>query len=208
MAVRNFLNQLTVCVCAYSVAQSCLTSCDPMDCSPPGSSVRGSLQARIWEWAAMPSSRGSSLPRDGTWVSCIGRRLLYHWATYESSKDEPVLHSEGFSLPWPTCNLIFQVIRSFLTNCSFYFPSLLIQGVRWSYSFHVEMQADAVKVESVRKGFQNDASKLNQRFAFWDTAHLVMIITVILIHRWRCLLKIFCRLCFVLFWICWGRLAW
>ena len=46
--------------------QSCLTLCDSMDCSPPGSSVHGILQARILEWVAMPSSRGSSLPRDRT----------------------------------------------------------------------------------------------------------------------------------------------
>ena len=46
------------------VAQSCLTLCDPMDCSPPGSSVHGILQARTLEWVAMPSSRGSSQPRD------------------------------------------------------------------------------------------------------------------------------------------------
>ena len=53
------------------VAQSCPTLGDPMDCSPPGSSVLGILQARILEWVAMPSSSGSSRPRDGTWVSCI-----------------------------------------------------------------------------------------------------------------------------------------
>ena len=40
------------------IAQSCPTLCDPMDCSPPGSSVHGILQARILEWGAMPSSRG------------------------------------------------------------------------------------------------------------------------------------------------------
>ena len=44
--------------------QSCPTLCDPMDCSLPGSSVHGILQARILEWVAMPSSRGSSQPRD------------------------------------------------------------------------------------------------------------------------------------------------
>ena len=44
---------------------------DPMDCSPLGFSVHGILQARILEWVAMPSSRGSSQPRDQTWVSCI-----------------------------------------------------------------------------------------------------------------------------------------
>ena len=51
------------------VTQSCVTLCDPMDCSPPGSSVRGILQARILEWVAISFSRGSSPPRDWTWVS-------------------------------------------------------------------------------------------------------------------------------------------
>ena len=51
------------CVCAKSL-QSCSTVCSPMDCSLPGSSIHGILQARIPEWVAMPSSRGSSQPRD------------------------------------------------------------------------------------------------------------------------------------------------
>ena len=51
---------------------------------PPGSSVHGILQARILEWVAMPSSRGSSWPRDRTCVSCIGRQILYLWATWET----------------------------------------------------------------------------------------------------------------------------
>ena len=59
-----------VCVKAL-VTQWCLTLCDPMDCSPPGSSVHGILQARILEWIAMPSSRGSSQPKDRTQVSRI-----------------------------------------------------------------------------------------------------------------------------------------
>ena len=45
--------------------------CDPVDCSPPGSSVHGILQVRILEWAAMPSSRGSSPPRDGSCISSL-----------------------------------------------------------------------------------------------------------------------------------------
>ena len=48
---------MCVCVCAYCVTQSCLTLCNRMDCSPPGSSVHRILQARILEWVAMPSSR-------------------------------------------------------------------------------------------------------------------------------------------------------
>ena len=54
-----------------TVAQSCPTLCDPMDCSPPGSSVHGIPQARIPEWGAIPFSRGSSQPKDRTHVSGI-----------------------------------------------------------------------------------------------------------------------------------------
>ena len=53
------------------VVQSCLILCDPVDCSPPGSSVHGILQARTLEWVAIPFSRGSSPPRDPTTVSGI-----------------------------------------------------------------------------------------------------------------------------------------
>ena len=60
------------------VAQSCMTFCDPMDCSLPGSFVHGILQTRILEWVAMPSSWASSQPRDRTCVSCIDRQVLYH----------------------------------------------------------------------------------------------------------------------------------
>ena len=72
-----------------SVAQSCPTLCHPTDCSRLGSSVRGILQARILEGVAMPSSRGSSPPRDRThvsYVSCIGRRVLYHQRHLPSPK--------------------------------------------------------------------------------------------------------------------------
>ena len=58
--------------------------CDPVDCSTPGSSVHGISQARILEWVAIPSFRGSSRPRDWTHVSCIGRLVLYQWASREA----------------------------------------------------------------------------------------------------------------------------
>ena len=54
------------------VTQSCLTLYDPVDCSPPDSSVSEILQARILEWVAIPFSRASSQPRDWTQVSYIG----------------------------------------------------------------------------------------------------------------------------------------
>ena len=57
------IGALCVCVCVL-VAQSCLTLCDPMDCSPPGSTVHGILQARILEQVAISFSRGSSQSRN------------------------------------------------------------------------------------------------------------------------------------------------
>ena len=65
------------------VAQSCLTLCDPMDCSPPGSSVHGILQARILEWVAIPFSMVSSRRRDRTQVSLIAGRFFTIWDTRE-----------------------------------------------------------------------------------------------------------------------------
>ena len=59
--------------------QSCPTLCNPIDCSSQGSSVHRILQARILEWVAMPSSRGSSRPRDQTHVSygsCLAVRFF------------------------------------------------------------------------------------------------------------------------------------
>ena len=58
-------------------AQSCLTFCDSMDRSARGSPVHGILQAKVLEWVAMPSSRGSFQPKNPTSVSCIGRLVLY-----------------------------------------------------------------------------------------------------------------------------------
>ena len=54
---------------AYSITQSCPTLCDPMNCSPPGSSVHGVSLARILEWVVISYSRGSSPPRDQTHIS-------------------------------------------------------------------------------------------------------------------------------------------
>ena len=59
-------------------------SLDPVDCSRPGSSVHGILQARILEWIAIPFSRRSSWPRNQTWVSCISGRFFTIWATREA----------------------------------------------------------------------------------------------------------------------------
>jgi len=70
------------CMCAKSL-HLCLTLCNSLDCSPPGSSVHGILQARILEWVPMPSSRGSSQPRDWTQVSRIAGGFFTTSTTWE-----------------------------------------------------------------------------------------------------------------------------
>ena len=75
-----------VCVCVCEVTSVVSDSVTPWT-SPPGSSVHGILQARILEWVAMPSSRGSSPPRDQTqvsYISCIGRWFFTTNATWEA----------------------------------------------------------------------------------------------------------------------------
>ena len=75
-----------MCVHAHWL-RSCPTLCNPMDCSPPGSSVCGILQARILEWVAIPTSRVSSKCRDQTHiscVSCIGTQVLYLSTPWEA----------------------------------------------------------------------------------------------------------------------------
>ena len=66
------------------VSQSCPTLCNPMDCSPPGSSVHEIFQTRILEWVAISFSRGSSQPRDQTQVFCTAGRFFTNWATREA----------------------------------------------------------------------------------------------------------------------------
>ena len=66
-----------MCMCAKSL-QLCLTLCDPMDCSPPGSSVHGILQAKILEWVAVPFSRASSQPQGSNLGLPHCRQMLYH----------------------------------------------------------------------------------------------------------------------------------
>ena len=78
---------LRMCVCSVTLVTSVmLDSLWPYRLSPAGSSVHGVLQARILEWVAMPSSRGSSRPKDWSCISCHYRQILYLWATREAQQ--------------------------------------------------------------------------------------------------------------------------
>ena len=75
---------LLSCVWQLRVVAAKTSKSDPMDCSPPGSSVHGISQAKILEWVAISFSRRWSLSRDWTLDFCIGRQVLYRWATREA----------------------------------------------------------------------------------------------------------------------------
>ena len=98
--------------------QSCLTRCNSMDCSLPRASVHGILQARMLEWVVMSSSRGSSWPRDQTWISCgsciEGFFMLSHQKKpflkpYMSLK---FTDSISFTISFPTTKILTSLLAS------------------------------------------------------------------------------------------------
>ena len=107
-----------VCVCVGAHAQSLsrVQLCNPMDCSPPGSSVHGILQAIILQWIAISSFRGSSLPRDWSfifYVSCIGRQILCHWATWEGLSYKPGAYKLSHPGFWTWVHWIWSLHRNY-----------------------------------------------------------------------------------------------
>jgi len=92
-----------LCVCVL-VAQSCPTLGNPMDYKPPGSSVHGILQERILEWVAIPSSRGSSQPRNQIHVSSITGVFFTIWAIREATREA--------TMEVPITHILWEVIKS------------------------------------------------------------------------------------------------
>ena len=126
------------------VAQPCLTVCFPMDCSLPGSSVHGIFQARVLEWVAIYFSRGSSQPRDLTWVSHIVGRCFY-CLSYEGSTYFMVTEYICICMcVYIHTYLYLSIYISIYIFMLFYerFPlisllcSIYIQPILWSFIFH------------------------------------------------------------------------
>ena len=92
--IQSTYSKSGIIPCAFMLVltQSCPTLCGPMDCRSPGASIHGLLQAGILEWVAIPFSSGYSWPSDQTPISCLGRWVLYHWATWEALSSLPVLY--------------------------------------------------------------------------------------------------------------------
>ena len=119
--------QVILCVSILSCF-SCIWLCNPMNYSLPGSSVHGILQARILEWVAMLSSRGSSRPRNGTsvsYASCIGRQVLlplaffYHPGIRKTEIATKVLTDSTFLRSYIfSCyqTKVFRKVSSVITN--------------------------------------------------------------------------------------------
>ena len=102
---------MIICESESEVAQSCLTLCDPVDCSLPGSSIDGILQARILEWVAISFSRGSSRPRDRTQVSYIAGRRFNLWATREEVSLNFVQNFFSFCSEFFKKSYVFLIMR-------------------------------------------------------------------------------------------------
>ena len=157
------------------VVQLCLTLCDPMDYSPPGSSVHGILQARILEWVAIPFSRGSSQPRDQTLVSCIAGRFFTIWATREA----------------PSFFLSFQRLVYEDTQCVCLFPfsvHIVYHMVHISYPlFHCFILLCS-----------NDVSKTNPSMYIWDIGSLLVskFVYFVVCVLWIAFLTVHCCCCF------------
>ena len=127
--------------------------CYPMDCSPPGSSLHGILQARTLEWGAISFSRGSSRPRDWTQVSCIPDRPFNIWATREAHKNAQIqsnqsryFHSLHKIFNWAP----FSISRNL--HCPILSLGLWIcVSVFLSVNFLGNLRADRITIHSRRK---------------------------------------------------------
>ena len=89
---RHFLLQCMKVKRENEVTQSCPTLLNPMDWRPPGSSIHGIFQARVLEWVAIAFSRGSSWPRDQTWVFHTVARYFTIWATRKETSHRSYLN--------------------------------------------------------------------------------------------------------------------
>ena len=143
---------ICVCVCVCVYAWSCLTLCDPMDGSLPGSSGHGIFQARILEWVAISSCRGSSPCRNQTASPAsfsIGKQILYHWDTLKvwriqtESFINPVSRRQCFQRSMPKAeklrtdsekNPLFpeEWVKGYPASGILCLSSLCSKGNRWS----------------------------------------------------------------------------
>ena len=149
-------------------------SCNPMDCSPPGSSVHEYFQARILEWTAISFSRGSSWPRNWTQVFCIAGRFFTDWAMREAqSMYRPIIiqksicwqvqqleHHLASWLAGSSTSLACEVYLSLLTSLGLFFCDHLIL-------FWRVLALDGGAQASQVHGWKNQPSSKKEGWAGW-----------------------------------------
>ena len=140
------------------VAQSCPTLCDPMDCSLPGSSLHGILQARELEWVAISFSRGYSWPRDWTRVSRIPGRHFNLWATREGTTN-----MVGINLAWEKWMLWIIIVS--IMNMDNIIPSRHNrEDLHWNQYFNsTKKEAELIEYLYILKEFINYKCNLTQQ---------------------------------------------
>ena len=124
----NFTVNICMFVCAKSL-QLCLVLCNPMDCSPPGSSVQGILL----NWVVMSSPRGSSWPTESNLCLLHYKRRLYHWATREAWTFvylAPIFNTAFCSTCFITSLSTYPSIpdifcRHFIISCTYQYTSVI-----------------------------------------------------------------------------------
>ena len=139
-------------ICQYYVCDQSLTFvqlfCNPIDCSPPGSFVHGILQARMLEWVAISSPRGSSWCIDWTCISCTGGWILYHWATWEApiniigeNKISPLILSDWICwLNMFIIHLYFFGELLLYTFCNFHTGHWKLKVLKWFSRDHFQIR--------------------------------------------------------------------
>ena len=121
--------------------------CNPMDCSPPGSSVHGILQARKLEWVVVPSSRGSSGPRDQP-VSLVSPALAGRFFTTSAAWEAPVTWVQVFN--WPPSTIYWRKFsRKHKTKGDLVFVCEAKLVSSWCQRFCVPLHAGRVVLEDV-----------------------------------------------------------
>ena len=146
-----------------------------MDCSPPGSSVHEISQARILEQAVVSFSRGSCRPKDQTCIACIGRQILYHWATREAL---PYSYRFLQSLPLSshlcccsvTClTLLPHGLQHTRLPCPSSSPGVCLNSCPLSWWCHPTISSSVVPFSSCLKSFPASGSiPISQHFASGD----------------------------------------
>ena len=141
------------------VAQSCLTLCNPVDCSQPSSSVHGILQARTLGWVAIPFFRGSSWPRDWTQVSCITGRFFTGWAIREVKDYWPFLYDSVIS----SSKILTDLILLTVVRDRYHYPF---------FFFFFFLKEDATELWRIK------ASQLVKWWSQWSTGEVLDVKTV------------------------------